>query len=88
MALADDVARLTSILVRQHQGGQAAALRRSVYGSVDRDHGLSLVAKVCGTSPSVVQAWEDGAASPTTQQGLAWLAHLYEAQPVAERVLA
>jgi hypothetical protein len=84
MAITDDIARLVAIMVRQHQGQRAATLRRAVYG--DTPDGLSRVAKACGTSPSVVQAWEDGAATPTTQEGLAWLAHLYSIQPHGRRL--
>jgi hypothetical protein len=79
VAVTDDIARLAAISVRQHQGGLAAVLRRAAHGE-GRD-GLSRVAKACGTSPSVVEAWEDGAAMPTTQEALAWLAYLYAAQP-------
>jgi DNA-binding transcriptional regulator YiaG len=79
MPTTDDIARLVAIMVRQHQGQRAAALRRAAYG--DGNDSFSRVAKVCGTSPSVVQAWEDGIAQPTTQEGLAWLTHLYAIQP-------
>jgi hypothetical protein len=79
MPTTDDIARLVAIMVRQHQGQRAAALRRAVFG--DSPDGYSRTAKACGVSPLVVQAWEEGAAKPTTQEGLAWLTYLYDIQP-------
>ena len=78
MGLQDDVARLVSILVRQHQGGLAEQLRMAAYGLTG--DAIGKVAKACGVSPSVIRAWETGAATPTTQEGLAWLTLLYASQ--------
>ncbi len=80
MALADDVTRLTAVLVRQHQGGLAERLRYEAFG-LGGDAGVGRLAKASGCSPATLRAWEDGAAVPTTQEGLAWLSALYAAQP-------
>jgi hypothetical protein len=80
MPLQDDVSRLTAILVRQHQDGLATTLRYRAYG-LRGDAGVGKLAKASGASPSVLRAWEDGDAMPTTSEGLAWLSALYGALP-------
>jgi transcriptional regulator with XRE-family HTH domain len=70
-SLNDDVARLTAIVTRQHQGGLAERMRQS------RGLSASEVGKACGTSPEVIGAWERGLAMPTTGEALAWLSVLY-----------
>lgn len=75
MALTDDVTRLTEILVRQHQDGQAARLRLQARLS------LGDVGKACGVSGEQVAAWEAALSKPTTQEGLAWMSLLWARQP-------
>lgn len=79
MAQSDDIARLTEILVRSHQGtnGKAARLRQM--------SGLSAseVGKAAGASPEQIYSWETGTSQPTTAQGLAWLAVVYEHLPAS-----
>lgn len=77
MAQSDDIARLTEILVRSHQGssGKAARLRQA--------SGLSAseIGKACGASPDQIYSWESGVSQPTTGQALAWLSVVYEHLP-------
>lgn len=77
MAIADDITRLTAIMVRQVQGGPAALLRQQ------RGLPASAIGKLCGASADQVYAWESGISQPTCQQGLAWLIALYETVPTA-----
>lgn len=88
---ADDIARLTGILVADHvAGGKAARLRarawpQNFFGP-DRGSapdGLGHLAKACGTAPETVAAWETGQAVPTTGQALSWLSELHRRQPVS-----
>ena len=75
MALTDDIARLTSVMVREHVAdGRAGQLR--VAGRMSH----SELGKVCGVSGALVQEWERGTLHPTTAQGLQWLDALYGAQ--------
>lgn len=79
--LTDDIARLTSIVARMHQGGtldgRGAQLRRS--GRLE----VSQIAALCGTTPAAVYAWENGALVPSTGEALAWLDMLYSANDAA-----
>ena len=75
MAVADDITRITAILVRMVQGGPAAVLRQQ------RGLTASAIGKACGASASQVYSWESGTSQPTTQQALAWLTSLHEMAP-------
>ena len=75
----EDIARLTSIVVRQHQGtnGRAQLLRQK--------SGLSAsqIGKAAGCSADQIYSWEQGTSQPTVSQALAWLAVLYEHIPAS-----
>jgi hypothetical protein len=77
VAVVDDVARLTAVVVRMHQGGPAEELRRAVFGPGDA--GLGHLAKAAGVTRDQLRMFEAGELSPTTQQGLAWLGALHAA---------
>jgi hypothetical protein len=81
VSLSDDVERLTRIVVRQHQDGyrSAEALRYASFG-LGKDNARAL-AKLCGTTPETIVAWERGVLAPTTVQALAWLGALYDSLP-------
>lgn len=74
MPLTDDIARLTAIQVRQHQGAMGLAERLRATAGLD----VGVIAKACGCKPSQVVCWERGEARPTTAQALAWLSVLYD----------
>jgi len=75
MNQSEQIAALTSLVVKLHrQHGEAARLRLAAFGSTDS---VSPLAKLCGTTPEVVRAWETGALEPTTTQALQWLTTLY-----------
>jgi DNA-binding transcriptional regulator YiaG len=71
------IEQITKILIRQHigPGGKAEALRHL--------SGLpaSAIGKHCGVSAETVFAWEAGTVTPTTAEGLRWLATMYEIAP-------
>jgi hypothetical protein len=69
MAVADDIERLTALVVRMHQGGRARELRRAAYGPADA--GLGFIGKASGATADLVKLWEAGAVQPSTQQALA-----------------
>ena len=76
MAQSDDIARLTYVIMRMHQGPQGLGLplvRRNGWL-----HNWGLVAKAVGATPDQVQMWLQGEATPPTGQALALLTHLYE----------
>ncbi len=75
MAVADDITRLTAILVRQVQGGHAALLRQQ------RGLSASSIGKAAGCTAEQIYSWESGTSMPTTQQALAWLTSLHEMAP-------
>jgi len=75
VTVVDDVARLTSVLVAQYQGGTAERLRQTAGVSA------SQIGKLCGATADMVYAWERGTLSPSTQQALAWLTALHQAAP-------
>ena len=81
MAQADDIQRLTEIVVRLFQGGRARELRRAAYGPGDA--GLGFVAKASGATPDQVRLWETGELMPPTNQALTWLKALHDAQPTS-----
>jgi transcriptional regulator with XRE-family HTH domain len=73
MTQADDLSRLTSILVRELAlTGRARQVRFS------QSLPLSELGKAAGATADQVGLWEEGRATPSTPQALAWLSFLYE----------
>ena len=75
MSLSDDLERLTRIVVRMHVDGGRAALLRQKAGQP-----ASRIAKLAGTTPEAIYAFERGDLDPTTGQALAWLTAAYGAE--------
>lgn len=68
----DQISQLASILVRMHvDDGRAARAR--LKGRLE----VGMLAKLCGTTPEAIRAWETGVLAPTTGQALTWLTALY-----------
>lgn len=76
MNQSEQIAALTQLVVWMHiKNGEAQALRRKAFGSVDS---IGKLAKLCGTTAEIVTAWETGKLRPTPTQAIAWLTALHE----------
>ena len=64
MAVTDDIRALTAILVREHQGGKAEALRQQ------RGLAASVLAKACGCTASQLPPGNAAWACPRPSRGL------------------
>ena len=74
MAQSDDLARVVQILVRQMQIGLRGRSLRQAAGLQ-----ASQLAARCGTTESVVYAWERAEADPSLGEALRWLEAVHPA---------
>jgi len=75
MNQSEAISTLTTLVVHLYRrDGLARRLRATAFGSTDS---MGKLAKMCGTTPEVVAAWETGSLEPTTTEAMRWLTVLH-----------